>query len=190
MTRHLHFIAEVWGSHVHLIFFNKLPGFQLRHPRCRYFVSSGRRRGSPADWSAFSLSHVSFKEEMINVRLQVGGREASDGGEWHFMDRFSRLLVWSICWAFLCMVSWQMKGFIQKHISFEAGNSNSRLHFTILCIHLNWDKLDKTCLLQSGSLDILIKFPTTHTIKVHLVQLNVYLTVVILLNYSLRYVFL
>lgn len=41
------------------------------------FVLSERHRGSPAVWSAFSLSHVSFKEEMINVRLQVGGREAT-----------------------------------------------------------------------------------------------------------------
>lgn len=54
-------------------------------------------------------------------------REASDGREWHFMDHLSHALVWSICWAFLCMVSWQMERFIQRHIGFGAGTSNCRL---------------------------------------------------------------
>lgn len=34
------------------------------------------------------------------------------------------VLVWSICWAFLNMVSWQMEGFFfQRHTSFGAGTT-------------------------------------------------------------------
>lgn len=71
------------------------------------------------------LIHVSFKEGMINMWLQVGSRKAGDGWEWHFTDRFPHLLVWSICWAFLCTVPRQMGGFVQRHISFGAGTSQS-----------------------------------------------------------------
>lgn len=41
------------------------------------------------------------------------------------------------------MISWQMEGFIQRHISFGAGTSNRRLRLTILCIYHSRDKLDK-----------------------------------------------
>lgn len=58
-----------------------------------------------AVWGVLPPTHVSFKEEMINMWLQVGSREAGDGWEWHFVDRLSLMPVWRICWAFLCMVS-------------------------------------------------------------------------------------
>lgn len=96
---------------------------------------------SLVDWSVFPLIHVGFKEEMINIWLQVGSREASDGWEWHFMDCLSQLLVWSI------LLSIPLRGFLtngKRHskTSFEAGASNCR-HFAALCIYCCMDKLDK-----------------------------------------------
>lgn len=115
---------------------------------------------SLAVWSVFTLIHVSFKDKMINMWLQVGSREASDGWEWHLMDGLSHLLVWSICWAFLCVVSWQMERFVQRHIRFGAGPSNCRLeHFAILCIYHSMDKLDKPVSYKVGVVLFSLIFP-------------------------------
>lgn len=91
---------------------------------------------SLAVWGVFPPIHVSFREEMINMWLQVGSREAGDGWERHFVDCLSLMPVWRICWAFLCMVSWQIERFTQRHIRFGAGTSNWRLkHVAILRIY-------------------------------------------------------
>lgn len=73
------------------------------------------------------LIHVSFKGEMINMWLQVGEQWSQRRLGMTLHGLVSHLLVWSICWAFLCMVPWQMKGSLQRHISFGAGTSNCRL---------------------------------------------------------------
>lgn len=72
---------------------------------------------------SFWFLSVSKRRWLIcDSRWEVG--TLSDGWKWHFTDRLSHLLVWSICWTFLCMVSWQMESFVQRHIRFGAGTSN------------------------------------------------------------------
>lgn len=124
MTCHLHCIREVWSYAFSL---NQTAGCSAVSLFLILFLSLCQCSQSLAVWSVFPLIHVTHKEEMINMWLQVGSREASDGWKWHFMDRLSHLLVWSICWAFLCMVSWQMERFVQRHIRCGAGTSNCRL---------------------------------------------------------------
>lgn len=138
MTCHLHHIREVRSC----AFFSKSSRWMFsRVPDADSVIMS-----LLALWPCEERSHwfmsVSKRRWLIrDSRWEAGKPAMAENGTSWTVSRVS--FVWSICWAFLCMISWQMEGFVQRHISFGAGTSRCRLRFTILCIYRSRDKLDK-----------------------------------------------
>lgn len=137
MTYHLHFIRGVWSYAFALNQAAGCPWFCFCH-----HVSAR----SLAVWSAFPLIHVTFKEEMINMWLQVGSRGKPAMAENDTSRTVSNLLVWSICWAFLCMVSWQMEGFdtLVLEQALQTADYSTSQSFVSTTARTNWINLSPT----------------------------------------------
>lgn len=111
------------------------------------------------------LIQVGFKEEMINMWLEVGSRKASRGCEWHFVDCFRQMLVWRFFFFFLSFSpSVSSAWFPDKRKSAFKDTFWSRcfkLQAVALCSPLYlllYGQIGETRLLKRGSCLILINF--------------------------------
>lgn len=157
MTCHLHFITETWGRASEL---------QLRPGD----VCSVRRRSGSEEPRHLQRGH----DECV-----APGGDASDGGEWHFMDRFSHLLVSSICWAFLWRFPDKWKDLFKDALVLKQ-----------TALHLFPPELGQITQNLSPTLcDVLI--PSTKK-NIHLVKLKLYWidANIIILKYALWYIVL